>query len=272
MQTATTSLGADHGLAHPGRASNLDHRAADLVAQLSALPPGHPARARLRDEAITAWLPMARRLARRYTNRGEALDDLVQAATIGLIKAVDRFDPAQCAEFTGYAIPTIVGELKRHFRDRAWAIRVPRRLQEMRIAIANADNELVHTLGRSPTVADVAAHLGVSEEDVIEGLEGARAYTSRSLSTPVGPEGSLELGDSLGAEDGEYARTELHLSLPPAMACLTERERFIITARFFGNQTQLQIAEQIGVSQMHVSRLLAAALVKLRAQFEPEGC
>jgi RNA polymerase sigma-B factor len=209
---------------------------------------------------------MARRLARRYAGRGEALDDLVQAATVGLIKAVDRFDPAQSTDFPSYAIPTILGELKRHFRDRAWSVRVPRRLQEMRMAITNAGNELAHTLDRMPTVAEVAAHLHVSEEEVIEGLEGARAYRSTSLSTPVGPDRMLELGDTLGGEDDEYARTEMHLSLGPALTCLTERERLMITLRFYGNQTQSQIAAQIGVSQMHVSRLLAAALGKLRVK------
>ncbi|WP_306213629.1 SigB/SigF/SigG family RNA polymerase sigma factor [Actinoplanes sp. RD1] len=242
-----------------------------LVAELAALPPGHPSRARLREEAIAAWLPMARRLARRYAGRGEALDDLVQAATIGLINAVDRFDPAQGADFTGYAIPTVIGELKRHFRDRAWSVRVPRRLQEMRIRITGARDELAHTLGRPPTVADVAAHLGVDEEAVLEGLEGGRAYSSTSLSTPVGPDGELELGDSLGAEDDDYARTELRLSLTPALASLTERERMIVTSSFYGNQTQSRIAGQLGISQMHVSRLLAGALIKLRAQLGPEA-
>jgi RNA polymerase sigma-B factor len=278
MHSATTSPTGDRGAAEPGgrvllddRAAALDDRAPALIAELAALAPGDPSRPRLRDETITAWLPMARRLARRYAGRGEALDDLVQAATIGLIKAVDRFDPAQCADFTGYAIPTILGEIKRHFRDRTWAVRVPRRIQEMRMAITNAGNELLHTLGRGPTVAEVAAHLQVTEEEVIEGLEGARAYRGASLSTPVGPDGSLELGDTLGAEDDDYSRTELHLSLKPAMGCLTDRERFIITARFYGNQTQSQIAAQIGVSQMHVSRLLANALNKLRAELGPDA-
>jgi RNA polymerase sigma-B factor len=271
MESATTSPASVRGLLDPSRGGRLDERAAALVSELAALPAGHPARPGLRDETITAWLPMARRLARRYTDRGEALDDLIQVATVGLIKAVDRFDPAVGADFPGYAIPTIVGELKRHFRDRTWSIRVPRRLQELRMAITKAGNELMHVLGRSPTVADVAAHLGVSEEEVIEGLEGARAYRSTSLSTPVGPDGLLELGDRLGAEDGDFARTELHLSLKPAMACLTERERFIIATRFYGNQTQAQVAAQIGVSQMHVSRLLAGALAKLRAQLGGDG-
>ena len=244
-----------------------------LVARLARLPQDDPARPRLRAEAIEAWLPMTRRLARRYAGRGEPLDDLQQAATVGLIKAIDRFDAEVGVDFTVFAIPTVLGEIKRHFRDRAWAIRVPRRLQEMRMAISDAGTVLTHRLGRAPTVADLATYLKVSEEDVLEGLEGARAYSATSLSTPVGTEsGTLELGDTLGAEDDDYARTELRLSLGPAMNCLTDRERTIVTLRFFGNQTQTQIAGQIGVSQMHVSRLLSAALLKLRTRLGPDAC
>lgn len=248
-----------------------DARPAELIAELAALPPDHPSRPRLREETITAWLPMARRLARRYKGRGESLDDLVQAATVSLISAVDRFDPSLGVDFTGYAIPTILGGLKRHFRDRAWAIRVPRRLQEMRMAITAAGSELSRTLSRTPTLAEVAAHLGVTEEQVIEGLEGARAYRCTSLSTPVGADSTMELADSLGTEDRDYERTELHLSLIPALAALTERERRIVTLRFFGNQTQIEIAAQVGVSQMHISRLLAGALVKLRNRLGPDA-
>ena len=267
MISATARPDSHRKPVHPGdRVSVDDDPDAGRVAELAMLAPGDPARARLRDAVITAWLPMARRLARRYAGRGEALDDLVQAATVGLIKAVDGFDPAQGVDFTSYAIPTILGELKRHFRDRAWAIRVPRRLQEMRMTITTAGNVLMHALGRPPTLADVAAYLGVGEEEVLEGLEGVRAYSSTSLSTPVGLDGALELGDSLGADDGDYARAELHLSLEQAMARLTEREQFVVTLRFYGNQTQSQIAGQMGVSQMHVSRLLAKAFAKLRAQ------
>jgi len=249
-----------------------DQRPTELIAELAAMPSDDPARPRLREETINAWVPMARRLARRYDGRGEPLEDLVQAATVSLISAVDRFDASMGVDFTGYAIPTILGGLKRHFRDRAWAIRVPRRLQEMRMAITDARNVLTRTLNRTPTVAEVAAHLGATDEEVIEGLEGARAYRCTSLSTPVGSDGTMELGDSLGGEEDEYALTELHLSLVPAMAALTERERQIVTMRFFGNQTQSVIADQIGVSQMHVSRLLAGALVKLRKELGPDAC
>jgi RNA polymerase sigma-B factor len=249
-----------------------DARATALISQLTELPAGDPGRPRLRDEAITAWLPMARRLARRYAGRGEAIEDLTQVATVGLIKAIDRYDTSVGLDFTAFAIPTIVGELKRHFRDRTWSMRVPRRLQELRLSITRASGELVQTLGRSPTVADVATYLGVGEEEVLEGLECARAYRARSLSTPVGPAEDCELGDHLGADDDGYARTDFHVSLGPAMQHLTEREQLIVILRFSGNQTQTQIAERIGVSQMHVSRLLSGALAKLRQQLEPEGC
>src|SRR3954467_12380789 len=159
--------------------------ATDLLTRLAALPAGHPSPPAWRDPTIEAWLPLARHLANRYSGRGEPTDDLIQTATVGLIKAVDKFDPDRGVDFAGYAIPTIIGEIKRHFRDRTWSVRVPRRLQELRLAITEANSTLTHSLGRSPTVADIAVHLGVTEEEVLEGLEGARAYNATSLSTPI---------------------------------------------------------------------------------------
>jgi RNA polymerase sigma-B factor len=241
---------------------------AELVAAMAALPAGHPSRPAARDRAIEAWLPLARHLAQRYANRGEPIDDLFQTATVGLLKAIDRFDPSFGVDFVGYAIPTIVGEIKRHFRDRTWAIRVPRRLQEMRLAITAANSELSNTLGHSPTVADIAAHLKVTEEEVLEGLEGSRAYSATSLSTPTGVDGGQELGETLGGEDHEYELAEARIALGPAMKCLDLREQRIITLRFYGNLTQHEIAEQIGISQMHVSRLISRALGKLRTQLD----
>jgi RNA polymerase sigma-B factor len=241
---------------------------AELIEVMAALPAGHPSRPAARERAIEAWLPLARHLAQRYANRGEPVDDLIQTAMVGLIKAIDRFDPDYGIDFVGYAIPTIVGEIKRHFRDRTWSIRVPRRLQEMRLAITTANNALTHTLGRSPTVADIAAHLNATEEEVLEGLEGARAYSATSLSAPTGTEGDRELGETLGGEDHEYELAEARIALGPAMKCLDLREQRIITLRFYGNLTQHEIAEQIGISQMHVSRLITRALAKLRNQFD----
>ncbi|HEX2355823.1 MAG TPA: SigB/SigF/SigG family RNA polymerase sigma factor [Micromonosporaceae bacterium] len=234
---------------------------------MAGLPHDHPSRARLRDNVIEAWLPLAHHLANRFSGRGEPMEDLVQTAAVGLIKAVDKFDPERGVEFAAYAIPTIIGEIKRHFRDRTWDIRVPRRLQELRLSLSEATSTLMQRLGRSPTVADLSAHLGVSEEEVLEGLEGARAYNAVSLSTPTTDgDRATELGDLLGSEDGEFELAELRVALGPALAALDQREQRILTLRFYGNMTQSQIAEQIGVSQMHVSRLLARALAKLRGQ------
>ena len=237
-----------------------------LIRAMAALPATDPRRAALRARAIEAWVPMARHLAARYNGRGEPADDLLQTATVGLIKAVDRFDPDRGVEFAGFAIPTVLGEVKRHFRDRTWSVRVPRRTQELRLAISQANSALHHTLGHSPTVADIAVYLEITEEEVLEGLEGARAYSAKSLSTPVGDESGTELGDTLGGEDREYELTELRMVLGSAMVQLDDREQKILSLRFYGNLTQSDIAEQIGISQMHVSRLIARALAKLRVQ------
>jgi RNA polymerase sigma-B factor len=243
-------------------------RASELIAAMSELPTDHPSRSFLRDQAIEAWIPLARHLANRYANRGEPIDDLQQVAVMGLIKAVDRFDAEHGSEFASFAIPTIVGELKRHFRDRTWSIRVPRRLQELRLSITAANSTLTHSLGRAPTVADIATHLEISEEEVLEGLEGARAYNATSLSTPAGAEGNTTLGETLGETDTGFELAELRIALGPAIASLDEREQKIISLRFYGNKTQTEIAEQIGISQMHVSRPLAKALVKLRKKID----
>ena len=183
-------------------------------------------------------------------------------------KAIDRFELSRGVEFPTFAMPTIIGEIKRFFRDTSWSVRVPRRLQELRLSITEANATLTHSLGRSPTVADIATHLGVTEEDVLEGLEGARAYNATSLSTPISADGSTELGDTLGGEDHEYELAETRVALGPALAALDEREQKILTLRFYGNLTQSQIADQIGISQMHVSRLLTKALTKLRTQLD----
>ena len=266
-QTSTPARSADKSLTRAAQAG----RPGELVATLAAMPARHPSRSALRDQAVEAWLPMARRLAHRYTGRGEPFDDLFQVATLGLIKAIDRFAPDRGVDFAGFAIPTIVGELKRHFRDRTWSIRVPRRLQEMRLAIAGANQALRHSLGRSPTIADIAGFLGVSEEDVLEGLEGARAYNTTSLSTPISAEDPTELGNTIGAPDRGYETVEARIALAPALATLSTRDQQILTLRFYGNLTQSQIAAQIGISQMHVSRLLTRALARLRGTLDDLG-
>jgi RNA polymerase sigma-B factor len=267
--TATSVESTTLGDASP--ADTAETSATDLLDAMASAPVGHRSRARLRDSAIEAWLPLARHLAHRYSGRGEPTDDLIQTATVGLIKAVDKFDPDRGVDFAGYAIPTIIGEIKRHFRDRTWSVRVPRRLQELRLAITEANSTLTHTLGRSPTITDIATHLGVTDEDVLEGLEGARAYNATSLSTPISADGNTELGDTLGGEDHEYELAETRVALGPALATLDEREQKILTLRFYGNLTQSQIADQIGISQMHVSRLLTKALTKLRTQLATDA-
>jgi RNA polymerase sigma-B factor len=239
-------------------------RATELITAFATAEATDPARPALRERAIEAWLPLAQHLARRYGGRGEPADDLFQVAVVGLIKAVDRYQADRGVDFAAFAIPTIVGEVKRHFRDRTWAIRVPRRLQELRLEITAANNTLTHTLGRAPTVADVAVHLGITDEEVLEGLEGARAYNTASLSTPLSDDGATSLGDTLGDEDHGYELAELRIALGPAVAALDEREQHILALRFHGNLTQTEIADHIGISQMHVSRLLTKALAKLR--------
>ncbi|MEU7908846.1 SigB/SigF/SigG family RNA polymerase sigma factor [Actinoplanes sp. NPDC049118] len=245
-------------------ATSRDEHAVELVVAYAASPVTHPARPDLRRRSIEAWTPMADRLARRYAGRGEPFEDLRQTAAVGLIKAVDRFDPRSGNDFVAYAVPTVLGEIRRHFRDRAWTVRVPRRIQELWLAISVANGVWQARFGRMPTVADLAAYLRVSDEEIIEGLEGSRAYRARSLSAPVGPEGSCELVDTLGVPERGYALAELGVDLGPAMAALTERERRVISLRFYGNHTLAQIAERIGVSPMHASRLLATSLAKLR--------
>jgi RNA polymerase sigma-B factor len=206
-------------------------------------------------------------LARRFRDRGEPLEDLVQVGTIGLIKAVDRFEPERGLELSTYATPTIVGEIKRHFRDKGWAIRVPRRLQELRISLGRATAELSQKTGRAPTVAELAVHLGISQDEVIEGLEGAQAYATHSLDAQLGgdDDDGPSLADRLGGEDPDLESVEWRESLKPLLASLPSRERRILALRFFHGMTQSQIADEIGVSQMHVSRLLAKSLATLRA-------
>lgn len=258
----------------PARWSERDRgRERELVQLLSDLPEGDPRRGEARDEMVTMHLPLASFLARRFRDRGESMDDLTQVATIGLIKAVDRFDAQRGLEFSTFATPTISGEIKRHFRDKGWAIRVPRRLQELRIAIGRATAELSQSTGRSPTVAELAAHVGVTDDEILEGMESAQAYATLSLdasSTDGQDEGAAALVETLGEDDPGLGEVETRQTLHPLVSTLPVREQRILHMRFYENMTQSQIAEQIGVSQMHVSRLLAKSLAQLReAMAEP---
>ncbi|MER7276461.1 RNA polymerase sigma factor SigF [Dactylosporangium sp. NPDC000244] len=269
VQTRTQAPAQTHGT----RANReTDAQAKALLSLLGDLPAGTD-RERVRARLIELYIPLAEYLARRFRNRGEQLEDLVQVANLGLIKSVDGFDPTRGAAFTSYAIPMIVGELKRHFRDKGWDVRVPRRLQELRLEISKVSGDLAQDLGRSPTVADLAGRLGVSEEEVIEGLDCGQAYRALSLDAPVGDSGdggANGLGDMLGGDDPDMRNVENREALRPLLARLPEREQKIIAMRFHGNLTQSQIAAELGISQMHVSRLLAGALRSLRDQLTRE--
>ncbi|MCY0946753.1 RNA polymerase sigma factor SigF [Streptomyces sp. H34-S5] len=235
-----------------------------LFIELRVLPDGSVEKAELRNRLVRMHLPLVEHLARRFRNRGEPLDDLTQVATIGLIKSVDRFDPDRGVEFSTYATPTVVGEIKRHFRDKGWAVRVPRRLQELRLSLTTATAELSQQHGRSPTVHELAERLGISEEEVLEGLESANAYSTLSLDVPDTDDESPAVADTLGSEDEALEGVEYRESLKPLLEGLPPREKRILLLRFFGNMTQSQIALEVGISQMHVSRLLARTLAQLR--------
>jgi RNA polymerase sigma-B factor len=247
---------------------SLRRRTAELFAAL----PDRDTHAR--DELVRLHLPLVEHCARRFRHRGESYEDLVQVGTIGLLKAIDRFDARRDVEFSSYATPTIVGEIKRHFRDKGWAIRVPRRLQELRLQIALATEELTHELGRSPTALELAGRLDCSVDDVVEGLESNGAYTTLSLdaagdASDGGPATGVGMLESLCLEDDPLDRVEVRESIKPVLAELGVREKRILVLRFFHHHTQAQIAEEIGVSQMHVSRLLNRTLQRLRLALEP---
>jgi RNA polymerase sigma-B factor len=221
----------------------------------------------LRDELVTAHLRLAIHLARRFANRGIAVDDLEQVAAIGLLKAVDRFEPGRGLEFSTFATPTILGELKRHFRDKGWTVRVPRRVQELHLRVNTLVGELTHQFRRSPTIAEIAARAGVSEEQVLEAIEAAAAYRPASLDRPTGDrDGPTEVG----FDDLSLFRIEHRVLVDHLMAELTPRDQLLLRLRFYEEMTQSQIAERLGLSQMHVSRLLARCLDDLKAKIDDE--
>lgn len=258
----------------PESQPNEDRRqhARDLLGQLSVLTDDDPAREKIREELVILQMPLVRHLATRFRDRGEPLDDLIQVGTIGLINAIDRFDTSRDVEFSTFATPTILGEIKRHFRDRGWAIRVPRRLQEMRKSISTATETLTQSLGREPTVEDLAEHLGLGVEDILEGLESGLAYSTVPLDPLIDPDDeSFGLAARLGSADPELAHVEERAVLAPHLAQLPERERLILKYRFVDGLTQMEIAESVGISQMHVSRVLTRTLAQLRNQLVANG-
>jgi len=221
-----------------------------------------------RDRALVELMPLVRALAMRYSGRGEPLEDLVQVGAVGLIKAVDRFDVDRGVEFSSYAVPTIVGEIRRHFRDKAWAMHVPRRLKELSVRLSRVLDELTTELGRSPTIAELAQATGADEEEVIDALDSAHAYSTRSLHAPFDEGGDETLADKLGTEEAGYEEVDDGSLVASGLDALDERERRIVELRFFEEMTQSQIAAEIGVSQMHVSRLLRHALTVMRGRIE----
>ncbi|HEY6067213.1 MAG TPA: SigB/SigF/SigG family RNA polymerase sigma factor [Gaiellaceae bacterium] len=225
-----------------------------------------------REQLIERYMSLVRSLARRYSYRGEPLDDLVQIGAIGLIKAIDRFDLERGVELTTYATPNIIGEIKRHFRDKGWSVRVPRGLQELNVKLSRLVEELSVQLGHSPTIAELAKASGAQEEEVVEALESGRAYTSLSLSTGgIGEDGEeVDPLDSIGTEEDAYEISENRAVLAPGFRALDHRERTILHLRFFQGLTQSQIAAQVGISQMHVSRLIRRSLEKIREEIGPE--
>jgi RNA polymerase sigma-B factor len=242
-----------------------------LLLEHAASAADAPRRRELRDQLITGFLPVARHLAGRFAQRGVPLEDLVQIATVGLINAVDRFDPERGREFLAFAIPTIQGELRRYFRDHSWSVRVPRRLKELRLSINTATAELTQSLGRAPRPSELAARLDISREEVLEGLAASAGYASQSLDQVLTEgEDRATLADLLGRSDSRLESVEAYQTLRTLLQHLPARERTILVLRFFENQTQSSIAAQVGISQMHVSRLLANSLSRLRAHLRED--
>jgi len=220
-----------------------------------------------REMLVERFLPLARSLATRYTSRGEPFDDIFQVASLALVKAIDRYDPDRGGAFSSYAVPTIVGEIKRHFRDRTWAVRVPRDLQELALRVDKTARELEGDLHRKPTVPELAERLALSDEEVLEALQATRAYRFTSLDAPRDEEDEdrATVGTTIGTEDEQFAHAELRATLRKLAVVLTPRERMVLRLRYEGDLTQREIGEQIGISQMQISRILRQALDKLRS-------
>lgn len=251
----------------PAPPSDADVPSSDAAfRRLSTLPPG-PEREALRDETICAWLPMAHRLAARFRDRGESLEDLRQVAAMGLVKAVDRYDPARGKAFETFAVPTVTGELKRHFRDHTWDVHVPRRVQDLRNRVRTARRDLTQRFGgRAPTCAEIAAEAGLSEEGVLLGLEALESYSALSLDAePAGAGGGATLAERLGSCDHALDVAVDREAVKPGLRTLPERERTILYLRYFRDMTQVSIAERLGISQMHVSRLISQSCERVRA-------
>jgi RNA polymerase sigma-B factor len=234
--------------------------------RLTALPDG-PERKALRDEVVELWLPMAERIAVRFRGRGESLEDLYQVAALGLVKAVDHYDPARGCAFEAYAVPTITGEIKRHFRDHMWTLHVPRRVQDLRNRVRRATKELSQTIpGRAPTVTEIAVYAQMTEDEARTGMEALECFSALSLEAEMPGTDGYALGDALGGPDPAFETVVDRVAVRPCLEALPERERTILYLRFFRGMTQSTIAEQLGISQMHVSRLLSGCFDRLREE------
>jgi RNA polymerase sigma-B factor len=223
-----------------------------------------------RGELVEQFLPLARQLAQRYRRDAEPLEDLVQVASLGLLKAIDRFDPQRGTAFSSFAVPTIAGELKRYYRDKGWAIRVPRDLQELTQRVARTTDRLTHELGRAPTVSEIGDDLGITLEQVLEAREAAAAHRAESLDRPGGDDQDAQrVVDTLGAVEPGYLQAEQSATLEAMMSVLSDREREILRLRFAEDLTQSEIGQRVGVSQMHISRLLRESITRLRERAQP---
>ncbi|ARZ66955.1 hypothetical protein SMD11_1294 [Streptomyces albireticuli] len=263
----TPGVAARRTPARPARRRHSHHDAPDTApdfARIAALPDG-PARDALRQRVVRAWMPMAERLALQFRNRGETVEDLRQVAMLGLVKAVHRYDPGRGTAFESFAVPTVVGEIKRHFRDHMWDVHVPRRVQELRNRVRTAHQELTRTAdGRGPGVEELAAHTGMSEDEVRAGLEALGSFSTLSLDSALpGTDDGYALGDTLGAAEPGFQLVVDRESLKPELRALPPREREILYLRFFCDMTQSRIAERLGISQMHVSRLISRTCDRL---------
>jgi RNA polymerase sigma-B factor len=244
-----------------------DGRTEELFKELGTTPEDAPRWEQIRSELVRIHTPLVHHVVRRYARRGEGRDDIEQAAMLGLVKAINRYDPAYGGRFLAFAVPTMTGEVKRHFRDHTWAMRMPRRLQELRLALRTARQDFVQEHGRPPTVPEISGILDITEEEAIEALGAIDAYQPVSLDAPVSEEQeSLPLGEVIGEDDPQLESVVDRSALRPLLEGLPARERTILMHRFYGNKTQAEIGDLLGISQMHVSRLITRTLARLRAQ------
>ncbi|HEV7808806.1 MAG TPA: SigB/SigF/SigG family RNA polymerase sigma factor [Solirubrobacteraceae bacterium] len=266
--TAPARSTGEAWVAPPASSSTRDQRARhdrSLFARLAA--DGDPY---AREALVERYLPLARSLALRYQRSSEPLDDLMQVASLGLVKAIDGFDPDRPVAFSSYAVPTILGEIKRHFRDRTWAVRVPRGLQEMSARVERAVSQLSENMHRQPSVAEIALHLGAEEEEVLEALQAGNAYRSISFETPRGVDDDVAtLADAVGVDEPGFERAEHRATLATLLAAIGPREQEVLRLRFEQDMTQAEIGARVGVSQMQVSRIIRQAITRLRAADEP---